>query len=95
MRERGTINLHRRFTVLLAALLLVSAFVAATHHHENRADDHDCPICLVSHHQHATGQSSVAFDGIPCFSETIYSAPATVVTERIFISFLKSRAPPA
>jgi hypothetical protein len=69
--------------------------VAATHHHENTADDHDCAICLVSHHQHATSQSSVAFDGIPSFRETTYSAPAPVITERIFISFLNTRAPPA
>jgi hypothetical protein len=95
MRERGNINLHRRFIVSLVTLLLVSAFVATFHHHENTADDHDCPICLVSHHQHATSQSSVAFDGIPCILETTYAAPAPIITERIFISFLNTRAPPA
>jgi len=86
---------HRRFTSFLILLLLVSTFVAVPHHHGNTADDHACPFCLVSHHQHATGPSTAAFDGVPLIAEAIYDAPAPVITEQVFISFLNNRAPPS
>ena len=88
-------NWHKRSTVFLILLLLLSTFVAVSHHHENTADDHDCPICLVIHHQPATDQTTVAFDGTPFFLETkdVTSAPAIV--EKIVTSFQSNRAPPA
>jgi len=89
--------MHRpkRLTVFLILALLLSTFAAVLHHHDTAADDHDCSICLVRHHQHATGQKTVAFDGVPNFTKTIYSAPALFIAEKIFVSSLKDRAPPA
>jgi hypothetical protein len=88
-------NWHKRFTALLILVLLLSTFVAVFHHHDNSAADHDCPICLVSHHQHATGQTTIAFDGVPFFLETIYITSAPLIIEKIFTSFQSNRAPPA
>jgi hypothetical protein len=93
--ERGTMRRSKRLTAFLILVLLLSTFAAVLHHHDTAADDHDCSICLVRHHQHAAGQKTVAFDGVPYFTETIYSAPASVITKKIFVSSLKNRAPPA
>jgi hypothetical protein len=86
---------RKHFTAIFILLILVSTFVAVAHHHDNTVDDHDCPICLVSHHQYATGQTVVAFDGVPFFSETAYVISASIVVENIFTSFQSDRAPPA
>lgn len=88
-------NRHRRFTAVLILLLLVSTFVAALHSHENTADDHDCPICVVSNHQHAASQTAVSFDGVPFFLESINVASVPVIAKKIFTSFRSDRAPPA
>jgi hypothetical protein len=88
-------NRYRRFTVFLILLVLVSTFVAVVHRHDNPAADHDCPICLVSHHQQATSQSTVAFDAPPFITETTVAFPASDLIEQIVVSLLKNRAPPA
>jgi hypothetical protein len=85
----------KRLTAFLILVLLVSAFVAAPHHHDNTAGDHDCPICLVSHHLQAASQSTVAFDVTPFITETTFASPATDLIEQIVVSLLKNRAPPA
>jgi hypothetical protein len=84
-----------RYTALLILLLLVSTFVAASHYHENTADDHDCPICVVSHHQTATSQSTAAFEGGPCFFETTFVPLSLVFSENLFVESLNNRGPPA
>ena len=86
---------HKRITTFLILFLLLSTFVVVSHHHDNAADDHDCPICLVSHHQRATSQSTVAFDAIPFTAETTVAFPASDLIEQIVVSLLKNRAPPA
>jgi hypothetical protein len=86
---------RKRVNIFLILFFLSSTFVAVPHHHDNTVDDHDCPICLVSHHQLATGQTIVAFDGVPFFSETTYVTSAPVVVKKIFTSLQSDRAPPA
>jgi hypothetical protein len=88
-------NWNRRFSAFLILVLLLSAFVAVYHHHDNMADDHDCPICFVSYHQHATGQTIIALDSVPFFFETAYVTSAPIIFEKIFTSFQSDRAPPA
>jgi hypothetical protein len=88
-------SMFRRLTVLFILLLLLSTFAAALHHHDNAAEIHDCPICLVSHHQYAAGLSTAALDDAPFITETIYAVPAQVLAEQLFISLLSNRAPPA
>ncbi len=85
---------RKRFSVLFILRLLVSTFVAVGHHHDNTADDHDCPICLVSHHQQATGQATVAFDATPFVTGTTYAIPAAALVEQTVISLFQNRAPP-
>jgi hypothetical protein len=85
---------NRRFSFLLILLLLVSTFVSVVHHHDNIADNHDCPICLVSHHQQATSQSTSAFDGTPFITETTYASPVENLVEQVIVSLFKNRAPP-
>jgi hypothetical protein len=91
----GNMNKRNQFTIFLILLLVLSTFVAVFHHHENTADDHDCPICVASHHLPASSQPTVASVSIPYFTETIYVSPVTAITEKLFISFLNNRAPPA
>jgi hypothetical protein len=88
-------NKRNQFTIFLILLLILSTFVALPHHHVNTADDHDCPICIASHHLTAASYSAVTSDSIPCFTETIFVAPARVIIEKIFVSFLNNRAPPS
>ena len=85
----------KRLTAFLILVLLLSTFAAVLHHHDTAADDHDCSICLVRHHQHAAGQKTVAFDGVPHFTVAIYAAPAPVIAEKTFTSSQSNRAPPA
>ena len=85
---------YRQFVAFFISLLLVSTFVAALHHHESASDDHDCPICLVSHQQ-AASQAAVAFDGVPFITETAYSTPTPGIAEQTFVFLLSNRAPPA
>ena len=87
--------LRKGFTALFILLLLLSTFVAIFHHHDNTEDDHDCPICLVIHRQHASGQTTIAFDGVPFSIETIYIVSALVIAAQIVLSSQGSRAPPA
>jgi hypothetical protein len=93
--ERVGMKGRKRFTVFFILLLVLSTFVAVSHHHENTADDHDCPICVVSHHQPATGQSTVAFEGAPCFTEAALIAPSSVFTDNLLFFSLSTRGPPA
>jgi hypothetical protein len=88
-------NRRQRFTTFLILLLLLSAFVAAPHFHENTADNHDCPICVVSHHQTAANQSAAASDVVPCIIETTFVPTASFFTENIFADSLNNRGPPA
>lgn len=87
-------NYRKLFTAFLMLFLLSSTFVAVLHHHANTIDEHDCPICLVSHHEKATGHTINAFDGVPFFVEIIYITSAPVIADRIFTSFQSNRAPP-
>jgi hypothetical protein len=86
---------RKRFTVFLILFVLVSTVVAVVHRHDNTADDHDCPICLVSHHQQATSQSAGAFDASPFITETTVASPVSDLIEQIVVSLFKNRAPPA
>jgi len=88
-------NVYPRFAALLALLLLLSTFVAISHHHEKTADDHDCPICISSNHQSAAGPSIVAFDGIPCLTETTIAVSTPALIENLLFSFRNTRGPPA
>ncbi len=85
----------KSFIVFLVLLLLASTFVAVSHNHENTVNDHDCPICVVSHHQQATSESTVAFDGVPFIVEAICLVPAPASAKQQFTSSLNNRAPPA
>jgi hypothetical protein len=87
-------NCRKLFTAFLILFLLSSTFVAVLHHHANTIDDHDCPICLISHHEKATVHTINAFDGVPFFVETIYITSAPAIADRIFTSFQSNRAPP-
>jgi hypothetical protein len=85
----------KRFTGFLILIFLLSTFVVVSHHHENTADDHDCPICVASNHQSATGSSIIAFDSVPYFTETTVVALSPVFTDNLFSYSLRNRAPPA
>jgi hypothetical protein len=95
MRERGVIIRHNRLAAFLILLLLLSTFVAVPHYHDDAADHHDCPICLQSNHQTAAGPLSVAFDGIPCLTETTFVASVPVLTDTLFFFSRSTRGPPA
>jgi hypothetical protein len=86
---------RRRISAFLILLLLLSTFVAASHHHENTADEHGCPICVVSNHQPAASSSFTAADGVPCFIESTIVASAPALADNLFFFSLNTRGPPA
>jgi len=86
---------NKRVIVFLALLLLFSTFMVASHHHEKTADDHDCPVCIAGNRLSATGPLVVAFDGIPCFTETTFVASAPVLTDTLLSRSRSTRGPPA
>jgi hypothetical protein len=85
----------KQLIVFLIVLLLVSTVATALHHHDNIADNHNCPVCLIGNHQQAASRATIAFDGIPFITESIYSAPPQEIADQTVISLLASRAPPA
>jgi len=86
---------RNQFSIFLILLLIFSTFVALPHHHVNTADNRDCPICVVSHHQPATSHSFSAIDGVPCFTETTFVASVPALTDKLFFFSLSTRGPPA
>ena len=93
--ERHSMSCHKRLTVILIPLLLASTFAAASHFHADAAERHECPVCVVSHHQPATGQTAVTFETIPCFTETTFVASAHLFIDNPFFISRSNRAPPA
>jgi len=85
---------NKRVIVFLVLFLLLSTFVAASHSHENTAD-HDCPVCIAGNRLSATGPLVVAFDGIPCFTETTFVASAPVLADTLLSRSRSTRGPPA
>lgn len=85
---------NKRITAFLILFLLVSTFVAVSHHHDNVADDHECPICIASNHLSATSNWAVAFNSVPCFTETTVVAPSPVFADNLISCSLNNRAPP-
>jgi hypothetical protein len=88
-------NRRSHLSAFLILLLLLSTFVAVPHYHFDTADHHECPICVVSHHQPATGQTTAAYDVSPCFTESTFAPASASFSENVFTSSLNSRAPPA
>jgi hypothetical protein len=86
---------YKRFTLFFILLLLLSTLVAVSHHHDNTADNHNCPVCIAGNHQSAAGPSTVAFDGIPCLTETAIVASAPTPIEQLLFSSRNTRGPPA
>ena len=84
-----------RLIPLLAVLLLSAVFITMVHYHDDGSEHRDCPSCLVSRHQHATGQTALAFDGVPFLLETRSVTSAPFIAEKIITSFQSDRAPPA
>jgi hypothetical protein len=86
---------HKRLTVFLIPVLLLSTFAMVFHHHENTADDHDCPICVASHHAPATSHAFMAADVGPCFIVTTADIFSQILTDNLFFISLSTRGPPA
>ena len=86
---------NKRIITLLVLIFLFSTFVAVPHFHEDMQDHDDCPICVASNHQTATGSLVTTFDGIPYYSETTVVLPTLVSTYNCFSQSLNSRGPPA
>ena len=85
----------KRLTVVLILFFLAFSYVALQHHHDSAAIDQECSICDTISHLQATGQSPVAFDGVPFTVETVNVIPASALTGQIVIAILNNRAPPA
>jgi hypothetical protein len=93
--ERHVMSWNKRLTAFFIPLLLVSTFVAVFHFHADVADHHECPICVVSHHQPATGQSAATYEVVPCFIESTIVVTSQHFTDDLFFTSHNNRAPPA
>jgi hypothetical protein len=95
MFEREAMSKRSRFTALLVLLLLFSSFVAVPHFHEDLDDHDDCPICVATYHQSASGPAIIACDGIPCFTETTVITSPEAFTDNLYFFSLSTRGPPS
>jgi hypothetical protein len=85
----------KRLALACIAMLLLSVVAVALHYHAD-GDSHDnCPVCVASNHQSATGTSASAFDGIPCFTETTVVTPSPNFTDNPYFFSHSTRGPPA
>ena len=92
--ERRIMRPHRHFIVFVILILLATVSLAALHSHGNTADDHGCPICLVSNHQYAADLSAAVYDGVPAVATSVHASPQAIFSDHIFFSVLSNRAPP-
>jgi len=89
--------MHKRLSLFIICLLLVSSLLTALHHHDVAGGDHhDCPICAVSNHQAADcGQTFAFAPGTPSSrTSTQLQAVSSPVTSPCY-SPANNRAPPA
>jgi hypothetical protein len=86
---------RKRITAFLILILLTATVVEVSHSHVDTADHHDCPICVASHHQPATGTSSVALEVTPWFTQTSFVAEYQFFAENPFSFSRTTRGPPA
>ena len=86
---------HKRFTVFFIPLVLISTLVAVSHYHADTTDHHECPICVVNHHQPAADPSVFALEGNPFFIETTFVSTTQDFTAYLFSFPRNNRAPPA
>jgi hypothetical protein len=85
----------KRVALLCIAILLLSVVAIALHDHADGESHDNCPICVASNHQSATGPSASAFDGIPCFTETTVVTPTQAFTDNPYFFSYSTRGPPA
>jgi len=86
--------MHKRLSLLLIILLLLSTMVEAFHYHDDGDDHADCPICVATHHQAGTGFTAPVYE-IPSHSvETPCPRPVLPIVAKSFFSPYANRAPP-
>ena len=88
-------NRNKLFTTFLILFLLLSTSVVMLHNHDYMVDDDDCPICVAGDVEFATGPLAVAFEGIPCLTETTFVASAPALTDNLVFLLRSTRGPPA
>lgn len=87
--------MRKQLSLFILCLILFASVATAFHHHEDTADHGDCPICVVSHHQQATGSAPVVVTvsrGYICVTRILHALSfqsAAVYTPA------NNRAPPA
>jgi len=85
----------KRLALICIVLMLASVPATALHVHDNGAAHDDCAVCVASCHQPAAGHAASVLNDAPCFVEATLILSSSVFTEKVFISFLNPRAPPA
>jgi hypothetical protein len=85
----------KRLALICIILVLASVPATAFHVHGDGAAHDDCPVCVASYHQLAAGHAASALNDAPRFVEATLIPSSSVFTEKVFISFLNPRAPPA
>jgi hypothetical protein len=87
--------MRKQLSLLIICLILFSSVATAFHHHDDAADHGDCPICVVSHHQQATGSSPVAISISRSYTIVTWSLPAVTILTAAAYTPANNRAPPA
>ena len=87
--------MHKRISLFLTILLLLSTLAGSFHYHADGADHPDCSICLAQHQQ---ADSSYIFSSpeiLREFTETLFARTAPVVIAKFCYTPANNRAPPA
>jgi hypothetical protein len=87
--------MHKRLSLFLVILLLLSTLVEAFHYHDDGDDHPECSICAATHQQSDTGFTPPVCEIQRHVTETVYVQPVLAVASKTIFTPANNRAPPA
>jgi len=87
--------MHKRISLFLTILLVLSTLAGSFHYHADGADHPDCSVCLA-YHQQADSNYVVPLPDIQrAFTGTLLPQPVPAIIAKSCFTPANGRAPPA
>jgi hypothetical protein len=86
--------MHKRISLFLTILLLLSTMAVSFHYHADGADHSDCSICLAHHQQADSNYIFSSPEILREFTETLFERTSPAVIAKSCFTPANSRAPP-